>query len=50
MPSNDSRFSKMAIDAGIAERQVAKAERLGKLVGELLRRDLDELAPHGGTA
>lgn len=33
----------MAIDAGVADRQVANAERLGGIVGKLLRDVLEDL-------
>jgi hypothetical protein len=43
-PSTDLLASaKMAVDAGVAERQVANAERLGDLIGELLRRVFGEI-------
>jgi hypothetical protein len=38
-----ARFAKMAIDAGVADRQIANAERLGEAVGSLLRGVLDDL-------
>jgi hypothetical protein len=38
-----ARLAKMAIDAGVADRQVANAERLGDAVGSLLRGVLDDL-------
>lgn len=38
-----ARYSKMAIDAGVAERQVALAERVGVMIGTLVAAVLDEL-------
>jgi hypothetical protein len=38
-----ARYSKMAIDAGVSERQIAYAERLGGRIGELLKGVLGEL-------
>jgi hypothetical protein len=39
-----ARFSKMAIDAGVAERQVELAERWGAQIATVLRQILDDLA------
>lgn len=38
-----ARYSKMAIDAGVAERQVALAERVGGMIGQLVSAVLGEL-------
>lgn len=38
-----AKFSKMALDAGVAERQVKIAEEIGGLIGRTLRGVLDEL-------
>jgi hypothetical protein len=38
-----ARLAKMAIDAGVSERQIASAERLGQLIGELVRGVLGDL-------
>lgn len=38
-----ARYSKMAIDAGVAERQVALAERVGGMIGSLVSAVLGEL-------
>lgn len=38
-----ARYAKMAIDAGIAERQVQIAERVGGMIGRLVSSVLDEL-------
>lgn len=38
-----ARYSKMAIDAGVAERQVALAERVGGMIGTLVSAVLGEL-------
>lgn len=39
-----AHYAKMAIDAGVAERQVANAERLGETIAQLLRGVLDDLS------
>lgn len=39
-----ARYSKMAIDVGVAERQVALAERVGVMIGTLVAAVLDELS------
>lgn len=41
---NLAKYSKMAIDAGVAERQVALAERYGGMIAALLRNVLGDLA------
>lgn len=38
-----ARYAKMAIDAGIAERQVVLAERVGGMIGRLVAAVLDDL-------
>lgn len=40
---NLARYSKMAIDAGISERQIALAERYGQMIAGLLERVLGDL-------